>query len=69
MVHWLGLHALTAEGHCSVAGWGTKIPQAAWDSQKKKKESKKKKKKTQPPPKKKKNKNSTTYKIEKGGNI
>ena len=51
MVHWLGLHALSAEGRCSVAGWGTKIPQAAWDSQKKKKA--KKKKKTLPPPKKK----------------
>ena len=56
MVHWLGLHALTAEGRCSVAGWGTKIPKAAWDSQKKKKKESK-------------NKNSTTYKIEKGGNI
>ena len=56
MVHWLGLHALTADGRFSVAGWGNKIPQAAWDSQKKKKKESK-------------NKNSTTYKIEKGGNI
>ena len=36
---------------------------------KKKKKKAKKKKKTLPPPSKNKNKNSTTYKIEKGGNI
>ena len=36
-VPWLGLRAFTAEGPGSVPGWGTKIPQALWHSQKKKK--------------------------------
>ena len=38
VVQWLGLCALTAEGPGSIPGQGTKIPQAAWHSQKKKKE-------------------------------
>ena len=33
-VQWLGYHSLTAEGLGSTPGWGTKIPQAAWSSQK-----------------------------------
>ena len=36
-IQWLGLRALTAEGPGSTPGWGIKIPQAAWCSQKKKK--------------------------------
>ena len=32
-VQWLGLHTLTAEGPCSIPGWGTKTPQAAQCSQ------------------------------------
>ena len=39
-VQWLGLHAFTAEGTGSVPGWGTKIPQAVWCSQKKEKRKK-----------------------------
>ena len=37
VVQWLGLHALTAKGLCTIPGQGTKIPQAAWCSQKEKK--------------------------------
>ena len=33
-VQWLGLCAFTAEGTGSIPGWGTKIPQATWGSQK-----------------------------------
>ena len=33
-VQWLGLRAFTAEGAGSIPGWGTKIPQAVWRSQK-----------------------------------
>ena len=36
MVQWLGLCAFTARCPGSIPGWGTKIPQAAWWSQKKK---------------------------------
>ena len=36
-VRWLGLHNSTAEGMGLIPGWGTKIPAAAWCSQKKKK--------------------------------
>ena len=39
MVQGLGLCAFTAEGPGSIPGWGTKILQAAWCSQKKKKKS------------------------------
>ena len=35
MVQWLGLHPFTAEDSSSVPGPGSKIPQAAWHSQKK----------------------------------
>ena len=38
-VQWLRLHASTAWGTGSFPGQGTKIPQAAWPSQKKKKKS------------------------------
>ena len=37
MVPWLEQHAVTAKGPGSFPGWGTKISQAAWHSQKKKK--------------------------------
>ena len=37
MVQWLGLCAFTAEGVGSIPSQGTKIPQAAWCSQKQKK--------------------------------
>ena len=37
-VQWLGVCALTAMGPGSIPGWGTKIPQAAWRSQKEKKD-------------------------------
>ena len=36
-VQWLGLCASTEGGTGSIPGWGTKIPHAAWRSQKKKK--------------------------------
>ena len=36
VVQWLELCAVTPEGPGSVPGWGTKIPQAAWHSQKRK---------------------------------
>ena len=36
MGQWLELHTLTAEGLGSIPGWGTKIPQAMWYSQKEK---------------------------------
>ena len=35
-VQWLGLFVLTAKGLSSIPGWGTKIPQTMWHSQKKK---------------------------------
>ena len=34
MVQWLGLYSFTAEGVGSIPGWGTKILQAVWCSQK-----------------------------------
>ena len=34
MVQWLGLHTATAGGLGSIPGWGTKIPQTIWHSQK-----------------------------------
>ena len=34
VVQWLGLSALTARGPGLIPGWGTKIPQVAWYSQK-----------------------------------
>ena len=34
-VQWLGCHAFKAEGASSVSGGNTKIPHAAWHSQKK----------------------------------
>ena len=37
VVQWLRLGAFTAVALSSVPGWGTKIPQATWYSQKKKK--------------------------------
>ena len=37
VIQWLGLHIVTAKGPGSIPGGGTKIPQAAWHSQKKKK--------------------------------
>ena len=37
VAQWLGLCAFIAEGPGSISDWGTKIPQAAWHSQKKKK--------------------------------
>ena len=37
VVQWLRLGAFTAVALSSVPGWGTKIPQAVWCSQKKKK--------------------------------
>ena len=36
-VQWLGLHTPRAGGEGSIPAWGTKIPHAAWCSQKKKK--------------------------------
>ena len=36
-VHWLGLHALSAEGLGLISDWGTEIPQAERCDQKKKK--------------------------------
>ena len=36
VVQWLRLGAFTAVALSSVPGWGTKIPQAVWCSQKKK---------------------------------
>ena len=36
-VQWLGLFTFTAVGLGSVPGWGAKIPQAAWHSQKRRK--------------------------------
>ena len=36
----LGFRTFTAEGRGSVSGWATKIPQAAWCSQKNKQEKK-----------------------------
>ena len=41
VVQWLGLRASTAGGTGSIPGWGNKILQAAWCSQKKKKSGKK----------------------------
>ena len=41
VVQWLGLRASTAKGPGSIPGWGTKILQAMWCSQKKKKKEKK----------------------------
>ena len=35
-VQWLGLGAFTVTGRGSIPGWGTKIPQAVWLSQRKK---------------------------------
>ena len=35
-VQWLGLGASMAGGPGSIPGWGTKIPQATWHSQRKK---------------------------------
>ena len=61
VVQWLGIHAFTAEGRCSVAGWGTTIPQAAWDSQKKESV---KQKDTATPLKKQKQKNKTLHHIQ-----
>ena len=40
-VQWLRLHASNAGGTCSIPGWGTKIPHAAWHGQKKKKKERK----------------------------
>ena len=37
VVQWLEFHVSTAEGPGSIPGQGTKIPQAAWRSQKRKK--------------------------------
>ena len=28
VIQWLGLKVITAEGEGSIAGWGTKVPQA-----------------------------------------
>ena len=36
MVQWLRLYTSSARGADLIAGWGTKIPHAAWCSQKKK---------------------------------
>ena len=36
MGQWLELRTLTTEGLGSIPGWGTKIPQAMWCSQKEK---------------------------------
>ena len=36
VVQWLGLRAFTGEGAGSIPGWGTKITQDTWHSQKKK---------------------------------
>ena len=33
-VHWLGLHALSAEGLGLISDWGTEIPHATWQDQK-----------------------------------
>ena len=41
-VHWLGLHALSAEGLGLISDWETEIPQAERCDQKKKKKKKKK---------------------------
>ena len=45
-VQWLELQALTAEGLGSIPGWGTKIPQAMWHSQRTKNKNKQTKKPT-----------------------
>ena len=37
MVQWLRLHTPKTGGMGSIPGWGTKIPQAVWCSQKKRK--------------------------------
>ena len=37
VVQWIGLGALTARGPGLIPGWGTKVPHAAWRSQKIKK--------------------------------
>jgi len=39
-VHWLGLHALSAEGLGLISDWGTEIPQAEQCDQKEKKKKK-----------------------------
>jgi len=41
VVQWLGLGAFTAEGLCSIPGWGAKIPQAEWPKERKKGEKRK----------------------------
>ena len=42
VVQWLELGAFTAEGLCSIPGWGAKIPQAEWPKKRKKEKGKKK---------------------------
>ena len=38
MVQWLGLYVSTSGGTGPIPRWGTKIPQAVWNSQKEKRE-------------------------------
>ena len=43
VVQWLRLGAFTAEGLCSIHGWGAKIPRAEWPKKKKRKKREKRK--------------------------